>query len=59
MNLVYKNGMGMLIWQAAPAFNLFFLENDIDNFEEQQLEQYEIFFGELWNDLFNNVAHND
>ena len=41
MNLVYKNGMGMLIWQAAPAFNLFFLENDIDNFEEQQLEQIE------------------
>ena len=59
MNLVYKNGMGMLIWQAAPAFNLFFLENDIDNFEEQHLEQYEVFFGELWNDLFNNVEYND
>ena len=59
MNLSYANGLSMLIWQAAPAFNLFFLENDIDNFEEQHLEQYEIFFGELWNDLFNNVEYND
>lgn len=40
MLLLTHNGLGMLIWQAAVAFNIFFLDSDIENFEDKYLKKF-------------------
>ena len=55
MNLLTHNGLGMLIWQAAPAFGLFFLENKIDNFESQYAERFNKTYPELRAKLIRDI----
>ena len=56
MLLLTHNGLGMLIWQAAAAFNIFFLESDIDNFEDKYSKKFNEINPELYAKLKKEIG---
>ena len=56
MLLLTQNGLGMLIWQAAAAFNIFFLESDIDNFEDKYSKKFNEINPELYAKLKKEIG---